>query len=163
MRIFKWFKREEITYKVSLPEEDCSMLFVRAYSSRCGEIAKLQAVWYSEHKKLHIGDFVVIPRYRNRGIGSYVLDEAIGVAKKIGANEVTGNISSIDDAERLCEFYRHRGFVVRECEPQGDNTVATIMMDLDAKIYMDEWRLPLGKKNGEKGALRENDTIGMLH
>ena len=128
--LLSWLKREEIKYRAFVPDEESPLIAIVAYSSRKGAIAKLQGVWDAEARSVLIGDISVEVKYRNRGIGSRVLEEAIRVAKKLGANEVCGNISLVDDVKRLCAFYTKRGFTVSECVDKGDNFVATIKLDL---------------------------------
>ena len=124
----------EVSYVFSCPDEESIVLVIKAYSSLDREVARLQGFWNEKEKTLFIGDFVVVEHYRNKGVGSHILNEAVRIAGEIGARKVCGNISLVDDVKRLYAFYRNRGFTVTECVDKGDNFVATIQLVLDEHI-----------------------------
>lgn len=152
VRIIEEFREKrgenEVSYVFSCPDEESIVLVIKAYSSLNREVAELKGFWNEGEKILFIGDFKVEEHYRNKGVGSHILKEAVRIAGEIGAKKVCGNISLVDDVKRLYAFYKNRGFSVTECVDKGDNFVATIKLDLDEHIFMDEWRLPLGEQNG---------------
>lgn len=127
----KWFRcKEEIKYTRFLPEDECPLLIVRAISSINGKIAHVQCVMNADDQTMLIGDLIVDEKYRNRGIGSKLLEEIMQIAKNLGVVEVYGNISSVDDTERLFTFYGKRGFEVEHHIDPSNNYVARIRRKL---------------------------------
>lgn len=60
--------------------------------------------------KIKLADIIVLNRYRNLGIGSKLLENAIAYTKSIGINKIYG--SMIGDISRLEKFYRSLGFKI---------------------------------------------------
>jgi len=97
-----------------------SFVIVIYFKKKC--IGKLKGV--IKENGLFIGDIEINEVYRNCGIGTITVNRAIEFAKNNEIKKITGNISKIDEVERLCKFYENLGFQIAFKE--DGNIVANI-------------------------------------
>ena len=71
----------------------------------------------------NLEDFVVLPEYRNCGIGTKLLSNAVTFAEKIGCQRIT--LLTDDDNEDAHRFYVRNGFARSSMVPFRLNTLDT--------------------------------------
>ncbi len=86
------------------------------YIAEIGNAAKLQGVIHEDKSFLLIGELLVEPNQRNKGLGSRLLEEAGCFAKRKGLSWLRGNICTGDlkNSPFLLQFYEKRGFKIVE-------------------------------------------------
>lgn len=120
-----------ISYQIC--ETDCwdfCVVNIRAKLFKKREVAIIRCI--QTGTEIKINDFVVKnPFFRNRGIGSKLLEELFSFCKRKNIVKITGEISKIDDVERLINFYKNKGFEVIKYDIPNGNMVASISKTLN--------------------------------
>jgi GNAT superfamily N-acetyltransferase len=94
-------------------------------------IGEMKCVIYREEKRILIGD-IVVEKYENMGIGTKMIETLFRCAKENAFSRITGELSTVDDRNKLLYFYNKLGFDIQFHELRRDNTYASIskMMEL---------------------------------
>jgi GNAT superfamily N-acetyltransferase len=71
-----------------------------------------KGVWHADRREFFIADLEVFPDRRDHGHGTRLLLACLDMARRFGAATVTGNLSDVDDVDRLTQWYRRFGFQV---------------------------------------------------
>lgn len=95
-------------------------------------VGRLNGMWFAAERRFGIADLEIFTRYRSRGHGSRLLRSCLDIARGLGADVVTGNLSSVDDVERLRAWYPRFGFAVEP--PQQIGMVASIIWTPTSKL-----------------------------
>jgi GNAT superfamily N-acetyltransferase len=88
----------------------------------------IKGLWDADRGEFFIADLEVFPNHRNRGHGTRLLLACIEVARRLGAATITGELSDVDEVDRLAEWYPRFGFDVMG--PLKPGTVARIRRTL---------------------------------
>jgi ribosomal protein S18 acetylase RimI-like enzyme len=72
---------------------------------------------YSDERYAHLGELYVVPAMRGQGLGRALLEAAMDLARKRGADHIDLNTSETDTAARA--LYQSSGFTNREGGPDG--------------------------------------------
>lgn len=69
---------------------------------------------------LEIADLIIEPAYRNRGLGTAVLQYVLGIAQSRGIEVIEGRIVGRDlqVTPHLADWYRRHGFALEEIGPE---------------------------------------------
>lgn len=77
-----------------------------------------KGLWHADRREYFIADLEVFPRHRDRGYGTRLLLACVDTARRLDAGTVTGNLSDVDDVDRLTRWYRRFGFDVQRSSTQ---------------------------------------------
>jgi len=77
-----------------------------------------------------IGDLWIEPEHRYRGLGRMLLQEAIALAKELGACRVHGRVvqRDLDAAPQLLDWYARQGFLVELSQNEKDAASVTMVL-----------------------------------
>ncbi|MCK9247558.1 MAG: GNAT family N-acetyltransferase [Solirubrobacteraceae bacterium] len=80
-------------------------------------VLRLRPSLYSRAPEAYLAELYVVPELRGRGLGGALLDAAIALARREGADHMDLGTSEDDVAARA--LYASRGFINREGGPDG--------------------------------------------
>ncbi|MGE4427861.1 MAG: N-acetyltransferase family protein [Solirubrobacteraceae bacterium] len=80
-------------------------------------LLRLRPSLYSRAAEAYLAELYVVPELRGRGLGGALLDAAIALARREGADRIELGTSEDDVAARA--LYESRGFINREGGPDG--------------------------------------------
>jgi ribosomal protein S18 acetylase RimI-like enzyme len=75
-------------------------------------VGRLNGIWFAGQRRFEIADLEIFSGYRSHGHGSRLLVSSLDIAQRLGAGTVTGNLSAVDDVDRLKLWYARFGFAV---------------------------------------------------
>lgn len=52
-------------------------------------------------------------QFRNKGVGSKIIQSVLSCLHRTGIEQVSGKISKVDDVEKVANFWRKNGFEVK--------------------------------------------------
>jgi GNAT superfamily N-acetyltransferase len=102
----------------------------RGRGSGTGDYA--HGLFPDEAGRFLIADLFVHERSRGRGRGTLLVRGCIELATRLGARAICGNLSLVDDVERLERFYRRLGFDV--ALQRTGSVVGLVSMDLGPPV-----------------------------
>jgi len=117
----------QLKYWLTWEQDEARVLLL--LSRREKLVGKVELWW--DPPDLQLCDINILkPEHRNRGLGTFLLHEAISFARQIGAESIFGPVSKrdLEATPNLLRWYRHNGFQVALKE---DNVWA-------ADIYLDK-------------------------
>lgn len=85
-------------------------------------------VWSREHAEWV--DIKINDRSRGRGIGKKIVKFAVGYLKENGVKAICGEISSVDEIDKVIKFWKENGFSVNVYPQPKGNFVAAINLTL---------------------------------
>ncbi len=121
----------ETTYRRELGENPAAYLYVAEHvedRDKPGEIIGYVGFWFIVDEA-HISTIAVVPGWRRRGIGSYLLNFTLDQATTLGADLVTLEVRESNAG--AIELYRKFGFTIRGRRPgyyRDSNEDALVMM-----------------------------------
>jgi GNAT superfamily N-acetyltransferase len=101
----------------SLDNDDCRTWQLRVFEwtprqSTWVFTGWIKGLWHADCREFFIADLEVFPGHRNQGHGTRLLRACLDAARRLGATTVTGNLSDVDEVDRLIQWYRGFGFQV---------------------------------------------------
>lgn len=114
--------KQKRSYMVKTPDQDPEPtrlnIFHMAWFGRQRFVGYVNLVWKS-HDVLEFSDIIIEPHYRNRGVGTAVLQYVFALAQSRGVAIIEGRIGGRDFrvTPHLAEWYRRHGFALEEIGP----------------------------------------------
>ena len=105
-------------------DDGSRIIYLRAYQweprhSRWIVTGRLHALWCAGPSELLIADLVIFEEHRSHGHGTRLLLACKQLGSELGARIVTGNLSAVDDVERLKRWYTLHGFTAVPARDPG--------------------------------------------
>jgi len=121
----------ERTYRLELTENSAAYLFVAELEDQLKHpVVGYIGFWFIADEA-HISTLAVHPDFRGQGIGRKLLEEALLVASRLGADLVTLEVRASN--QRPIDLYKKFGFQVKARKPRyyRDNHEDALLMVLD--------------------------------
>lgn len=124
------FFKKELKYDIELYKEG-NYISVTAKNKK-GVLSRMVCVYKEDDNAIYICDIRMETQYRNKGIGSRMMERLIDYAKNNNIKKITGSLSKVDNEhkERLFHYYKKFGYEIKMLEKPQDLFYAEIEKNL---------------------------------